>query len=187
MAKLVKCDSCDHEIAKGVKKCPNCGAKQGNFFTRHKILTGFGIFIIIAAIAGGGGESSSSSSSSSSSVSSESKATVVQAKVGDQVEAGKFSYKVQSTRFRKSVGNEFMREKADGIFLLVKLSVINNDTKQRMLDNSLFEMVNSKGGEIRIIKRCCSSIRDEWYGNTVPQRMPSRHSEERLVDIRGSK
>lgn len=29
--KLVPCKACGQEIAKGVKKCPNCGKDQRNF------------------------------------------------------------------------------------------------------------------------------------------------------------
>lgn len=32
MSKLVSCKACEQEIAKGVKKCPNCGKDQRNFF-----------------------------------------------------------------------------------------------------------------------------------------------------------
>ncbi|AXV63765.1 DUF4352 domain-containing protein, partial [Bacillus subtilis] len=37
--KLTHCKACGQEIAKGVKKCPNCGKDQRNFFMRHKIIT----------------------------------------------------------------------------------------------------------------------------------------------------
>lgn len=47
---LVKCKSCEKEIAKGVKKCVNCGADQRNFAGRHKILTGILVLFAIGVI-----------------------------------------------------------------------------------------------------------------------------------------
>ena len=58
---LVNCKACGKEIAKGVKKCVNCGADQRNFFSRHKILTGIlalAIIIGIGSAMGSGGKSS---------------------------------------------------------------------------------------------------------------------------------
>lgn len=57
---LANCKSCGKEIAKGVRKCVNCGADQRNFFSRHKIITGILSLIIIIGIgsAMGGGDKS---------------------------------------------------------------------------------------------------------------------------------
>ena len=58
---LANCKSCGKEIAKGVRKCVNCGADQRNFFSRHKIITGILALVIIggisAAMRGGSGSS----------------------------------------------------------------------------------------------------------------------------------
>lgn len=56
MTKLVACKACEKEIAKGVKKCPNCGKDQRNWFMKHKILTTMGIiliFIIVGSLGDG--------------------------------------------------------------------------------------------------------------------------------------
>lgn len=45
---MTQCKACNKDIAKGVKKCPNCGKDQRNFFMRHKILTGIIIILLIA-------------------------------------------------------------------------------------------------------------------------------------------
>lgn len=50
MSQLVNCKACGKEIAKGVKKCPNCGKDQRNFFMKHKIITIVLALIIIGAI-----------------------------------------------------------------------------------------------------------------------------------------
>lgn len=50
MSKLVKCKACSKDVAKGVKKCPNCGKDQRNFFMRHKIFTGFLALILLITL-----------------------------------------------------------------------------------------------------------------------------------------
>ena len=50
MSQLVACKACGKEIAKGVKKCPNCGKDQRNWFMRHKILSFIGILVILGII-----------------------------------------------------------------------------------------------------------------------------------------
>ncbi|GAA0863706.1 Ltp family lipoprotein [Paraclostridium tenue] len=59
---LTNCKACGKELAKGVKKCINCGKDQRNFFMKHKILTGFLALLIIGAIGSGGGNNTNSSS-----------------------------------------------------------------------------------------------------------------------------
>lgn len=46
---LMNCKVCGKEVAKGVKKCPNCGKDQRNFFMKHKVLS----FVIAVFILGG--------------------------------------------------------------------------------------------------------------------------------------
>lgn len=48
--KLTKCKTCGEEIAKGIKKCPKCGANQRNFFMKHKVISVIGILVILGII-----------------------------------------------------------------------------------------------------------------------------------------
>lgn len=60
---MTTCKTCGKEIAKGVKKCPNCGKDQRSFFMKHKIISSIGIIIILCMIGkafGGNGSSTSS-------------------------------------------------------------------------------------------------------------------------------
>lgn len=68
-------------------------------------------------------------------------------KIGDEINVGNFIYKVNGIKFAKTVGNEFTSETADGIFLLVDLTVKNVDTEEHTLDNSMFKLLNEKGVE----------------------------------------
>lgn len=47
---MTKCKACEKDIAKGVKRCPDCGKDQRNFFKKHKIITGFLILLFLGVI-----------------------------------------------------------------------------------------------------------------------------------------
>ncbi|KAF1677802.1 zinc ribbon domain-containing protein [Bacillus sp. SKDU12] len=64
--KLTHCKACGQEIAKGVKKCPNCGKDQRNFFMRHKIITFILAIVIIFIIFANIGNDTDSQASTSS-------------------------------------------------------------------------------------------------------------------------
>jgi hypothetical protein len=68
-------------------------------------------------------------------------------KIGDQIEIGNFSYVVNNASFAKSVGNEFAKETADGIFLIVNMTFRNNDNEEHTLDNSFFKLTDENGTE----------------------------------------
>lgn len=99
MSKLVNCKACGKEIAKGVKKCPNCGKDQRNFFMKHKIITAVLVVVIIggaAAAAGGNkdGNTTANNSKSTSSAPKEEKTKVtydnfLKIKMGDKYETVK--------------------------------------------------------------------------------------------------
>lgn len=63
-------------------------------------------------------------------------------KIGEQIEIGNFSYIVNSVNFEKSVGNEFAKRRADGIFLIVSVTFRNNDNEEHTLDNSFFKLTD---------------------------------------------
>lgn len=52
MSKLVKCKACGNEIAKGVKRCPNCGKDNRNFVVRHKVLSAIAILVVLGGVGG---------------------------------------------------------------------------------------------------------------------------------------
>jgi hypothetical protein len=70
-----------------------------------------------------------------------------EAKIGDHINIGNFSYVVNSVGYTKTVGNQFYQKKADGIFLVINVTFINNDKEERMLDNSLFKLTDASGNE----------------------------------------
>ena len=67
--------------------------------------------------------------------------------IGQPTEVGNFIYTVEKTNFRKSIGDEFLNQQADGIYLLVTLSIKNISNESRTLDNSLFKLTDDNGTE----------------------------------------
>lgn len=52
MKKLVKCKACGNEVAKGVKRCPNCGKDNRRFVVRHKVLSAIAILVVLGGVGG---------------------------------------------------------------------------------------------------------------------------------------
>ena len=52
MSKLVKCKACGNEVAKGVKRCPNCGKDNRSFVVRHKVLSAIAILVVLGGVGG---------------------------------------------------------------------------------------------------------------------------------------
>lgn len=65
--------------------------------------------------------------------------------IGESIEVGNFVYKVEKTTFKKSIGDEYFGQTADGIYLLVTLSIKNISNESRTLDNSLFKLTDNNG------------------------------------------
>ena len=61
------------------------------------------------------------------------------------IQIGHFIYTINNVEFRKSVGNEFVSETADGIYMLVNLSIKNVSKETRTLDGSLFAVTDTDG------------------------------------------
>lgn len=68
-------------------------------------------------------------------------------KIGDQIQVGNFSYRVNKIRFAKVLGNEFSKQRADGIYLVVHLTFKNNDSEEHTLDNSFFKLTDEHNTE----------------------------------------
>ncbi len=65
--------------------------------------------------------------------------------IGTEVRVGNFVYRVSDFSFRKSVGNEFVGETANGIYLLISLDLMNVDDEPHTLDGSLFSITDLDG------------------------------------------
>lgn len=67
--------------------------------------------------------------------------------IGKEIEVGHFVYTINGFKYIKTVGNEFAGETADGIYLLVDISVTNISNETRTLDGSLFSVTDKDGAK----------------------------------------
>lgn len=65
----------------------------------------------------------------------------------DTVYAGKFKYKIRGVGYNKTLGNTYSENTADGIYLVIKMDLTNNDVVAHTLDNSLFKLTDTLGTE----------------------------------------
>ncbi|QDX91040.1 DUF4352 domain-containing protein (plasmid) [Brevibacillus laterosporus] len=67
------------------------------------------------------------------------------AKLNEKVAVGKFEVVAKKTSTAKQVGNEFMNKKPQGTYILIDLEVKNVDKEARMIDSSMFNLVDADG------------------------------------------
>lgn len=155
MSQLVSCKACSKEIAKGVKKCPNCGKDQRNWFMRHKILSFIGIIIVIGIISslGSGGDSETASTETSSNKAKETSATPKEEKayaIGEVVSSKKLEVTVTKSEEKSSVGNEYVNKQASegGTLVAIQYTMKNvSDEPVGMFDYPTIKLVDEKGTE----------------------------------------
>lgn len=58
--------------------------------------------------------------------------------IGKEIQIGHFVYTINKVNFKKTVGDEFVEETADGIYLLIEVSIKNISEETRTLDGSFF-------------------------------------------------
>jgi Domain of unknown function (DUF4352) len=84
--------------------------------------------------------------------------TVEYKKIGDQIEVGNFIYRVDGVKFRKQLGNDFINETADGVFLIVPISLKNISQESRTLDGSMFKLKDEQGAKYESSSRGTSAL-----------------------------
>lgn len=137
MSKLVNCKACEKEIAKDAKKCPSCGKDQRSWVGRHKILTFFGVIILISFISsfGSDGEETETASTTATTDETSSKEETKKAepketvyKINDVVKVGDNAEVVLTKAEELSdVGGEYVNKKASdgGTFVAVQYTIKN--------------------------------------------------------------
>lgn len=71
-------------------------------------------------------------------------------KVGEKARVGNFEYLVKNPMFRKTIGNEFMSETADGIYLIVELEILNKSQETRTTQEGMFNIYDAEGNKYEI-------------------------------------
>lgn len=68
-----------------------------------------------------------------------------EARLKDEIRIGAFVYRADEIRFEKTLGNEFVNKTANGVYLLVGLSIMNTSKETRHLDGSMFQIIDAQG------------------------------------------
>nr|WP_289214196.1 hypothetical protein [Halobacillus campisalis] len=140
MSKLVSCKACEKDIAKGVKKCPDCGKDQRNWFMRHKVMT-FIAGIILISILGSALSGAGSEEASTVSIENETKA------------------KSESEETVYSIGDTFTA-KGDQL----EISIIKFEEKDVVGDPDFLGKKVSDGGTFAAIQYTMKNVSEEPVG-----------------------
>lgn len=82
----------------------------------------------------------------------------VESSIGKAIQIGHFVYTVQGVSFRKSVGDEFSEEIADGIYMLVNVSIKNISKETHILDGSLFAVMDKEGTKYEFSREASTAL-----------------------------
>ena len=188
---LIKCKECTKEISSDAKECPHCGKKvKKGMSCLMMIGVVMALFVFFAMVRACDTGSSSSSDVGNNSVQhkevqekgealaqdakpepgsgGKSKEKAVKEKnagVGDEVQIGNMAFRVNEIAFRKTIGNEMVNETADGVFMLVSISMMNTSKKSLTIDNSLFKLQDSNGAEYEFSTKGSTTL--EMTGSTT--------------------
>jgi hypothetical protein len=134
--------------------------QRKSWFARHKILTGLLALVLVGGIASalnGGGDKGTTSTTSpvaastaepSAQAEEQPKEAPSEAKVGQKVRDGQFEFTVTKVKSGvKSVGDEYVNQKAQGQYVLVSITVSNIGDKAQMLADSSQKVRDAKGRE----------------------------------------
>ncbi|MEW4370744.1 DUF4352 domain-containing protein [Paenibacillus kandeliae] len=113
-------------------------------------------FVIFGALAAGSMDSdksssdntSSSKSGTSSASSTEKQQTEQKDKqfyIGDTVGVGNFAVLVHTPEIKSSVGNQYLKQEANGEYWIIPVSVRNDDNEARMITMAMFKLVSKDG------------------------------------------
>lgn len=122
--------------------------KKGNWFMRHKVLTGILVFIVLIVVIGSSGGSSNSTSSSSSGSSKQEQAKndeKVTAKIGEVAQSSDLAFTVTGVKDYQSLGNSYTRKDAQGVFKVVTLKIENTGKETRTIDSSMLKLRDNQG------------------------------------------
>ena len=140
-----KCPKCKEEVIKGAKKCKHCGADLRNWFMRHKIISVFLVLMFISILSGGSNPNNSNNGQNSNGIQNNTKAEQKTGKIDETISVGNFSYKVQKAEQAQSVGNQYIKHDAPGVYEVVSLTLRNNDKESRYADSNMFKLMDNQG------------------------------------------
>ena len=183
---LIKCKECSKEISSDAKECPHCGKKvKKGMSCLMMIGVVMAIFVFFAMIKACDTGTSGSPGADSDAIQhadaqkkreapasdvkkesgSKEKAPEKSAAIGDEIQVGNMAFKVNEVGFLKTIGNEMVNETADGVFMLLSVTLMNTGKKSMTIDNSLFKLQDANGAEYEFSSRGATTL--EMIGKTT--------------------
>jgi RNA polymerase subunit RPABC4/transcription elongation factor Spt4 len=128
MQKMLKCKTCQAEIAKSAKTCPSCGAKNSSPIYAKWWVWAIAVIVVIGIANSGKNNATSTSSNNNTTNQAESKKTDNKAKtetifnIGDVITTDKFEITIISVEERTKVGTQYFDSKPSygGTYVAVK-------------------------------------------------------------------
>lgn len=65
--------------------------------------------------------------------------------IGDTVGVGRFAVLVHTPEVKRSVGNQYLKQEANGEYWIIPVSIRNDDKEARMVTSAMFKLVSSDG------------------------------------------
>lgn len=136
---MVKCKECGNQISKKAEKCPHCGVKRNKTSAGAWVVL---IIIIVGALAVIGSNDNQSTAGQIGSQSENAAPPIYS--MGKTVHVGYTSYKVFGAWYASKLdANPYTDQEPDGIYLVIKVAVRNDDNEQRMVPP--FHLVDKRG------------------------------------------
>jgi hypothetical protein len=146
VAKLKPCKTCGKDVAKSAKKCPHCGQKlKMGFFT--KALIGIAALIVIAIIASQGSGSDKPASTTAKGESNTPAKKEAPKALSNTGVSSDVTITVKGVETKPEVGNELTKEKAQGAFKIVEVSLTNGQKDAITIDANSFKLVDDQNRE----------------------------------------
>jgi len=146
--KMKTCKACGKEVAPSAKVCPSCGQKLKIGFGK-KILIGVGVLIILGII----GSKSSDKTTTTTASSSTAKPTattepVKPAELSKEGISSNVTISVKGFESQDTIGdNQFSTAKAQGVFKVVTINIINNQKDAITIDSNSFKLMDDQKRE----------------------------------------
>ncbi len=95
-------------------------------------------------------------------------------KIGTVVNLGHFQYRVDDVEFKKQVGGQYLNAQADGVYLIVYLTIINQSRETRTIANGMFKIYSSDGIEYGSASNVAAVLVTENKNPIVFENLPPR-------------
>jgi hypothetical protein len=95
-------------------------------------------------------------------------------KVGDRVVVGDMAYTVNSVKTEKTVGDQYLNGQADGIFVIVDMTIENLGQKSATIDSNYMKIIDSQSREFSSDSKNWIYLKDNVFLKQVQPGLPSK-------------